>query len=263
MRLWVVLLAIAAAGPAAADTRFKAKPMTRGNVPPGKGQCEIRLQVDDHVEVTVRRDLVVIHTVAGQDARDDGSTCNIPLPGELPRGFNFQSLESRNEMHLAEAPSFRNDFAAVVEIRDAAPGFGRYRFRLTWDAGPISELQREEVGHRDDGFLANNALTFRGRGMGEVRINGSDPRRLQDATVDIDQAGKIAVSFRTDGPHPIVYTGFVMSRETGRLKADVATDDGKLRGSMFLSLDARQKVTSITLDATDGRDRLHLAWDKR
>jgi hypothetical protein len=32
---------------------------------------------------------------------------------------------------------------------------------------------------------------------------------------------------------------------------------------MFLSVDDRQNINSITLDATDGRDRLHLAWDRR
>ncbi|MGD0871232.1 MAG: hypothetical protein ABSB88_16900 [Bryobacteraceae bacterium] len=263
MRYWVILLAVLAAIPACADTRFRAKKMTRNDVPLGKGQCDIRLQVDGQVDVAVRGDMVVIHAISGQDARDDGSECNSPLPGHEPRGFNFQVVESRNEIRLAEPPSRRNDFGAMVQIRDSSRGFGRYHFRLSWETGPVSELRRDEPDRRDERFIWNNALNFRGRGMGEVRINGNGPRRLQDATVEVDRGGKIVVSFRSEGPRPVVFTGTVMGREEGRLKADVMTEDGRLHGPMYLSVDDRQNVTSITLDATDGQDRLHLGWDKR
>ena len=33
--------------------------------------------------------------------------------------------------------------------------------------------------------------------------------------------------------------------------------------SLTTSLDGRQNVNSITLDATDGRDRLRVNWDRR
>ena len=252
-----------AAIPACADTRFRARHMTRNDVPAGKGQCDIRLQVDGQVEVAVRGDMVIIHTISGQDARDDGSECNFPLPGREVRGFNFQAIESRNEMRLAEPPSGHNDFAAMVQIRDSSGGFGRYRFRLSWETGPVSELQREAAGRRDEGFTANNAINFRGRGLGEVRIDGNPSRRLQDATIDIDRGGRVVVSFRTEGPRPIVFTGSVIAREEGRLKGDMVTEDGRLHGPMFLSMDARQNIINITLEATDGQERLHLAWDKR
>ena len=41
--------------PALADTRFQIRRMTRDDVPLGKGQCDIRLQVDNEVEVAVRK----------------------------------------------------------------------------------------------------------------------------------------------------------------------------------------------------------------
>jgi hypothetical protein len=43
----------------------------------------------------------------------------------------------------------------------------------------------------------------------------------------------------------------------------MVTEDGRLHGPMFLSMDARQNIINITLEATDGQERLHLAWDKR
>ena len=58
------ILLLIAALPVLADTHFQARRMTRDDVPPGKGQCDIRLQVDGEVEVTVRGDLVDIRTIA-------------------------------------------------------------------------------------------------------------------------------------------------------------------------------------------------------
>jgi hypothetical protein len=129
---WGVVFLLAAL-PAVADTRFQIRRMTRDDVPRGKGQCDIRLQVDDQVEVSVQGDGVFIRTLSGQDARDDGSECNAPLPPQDVRGFNFEVKDSRGDIKLAEEPSRRNGGRAVVRIRDAPGGFGRYHFRLSWD----------------------------------------------------------------------------------------------------------------------------------
>ena len=107
--------------------------MTRNDVPLGKGQCDIRLQVDGEVEVSVRGQTVSIRTISGREARDDGSECNQPLPcrGDL-RGFNFEVIDKRGEIALLAQPSSRNGSAAIVRIRDSQSGEGRYHFRLSW-----------------------------------------------------------------------------------------------------------------------------------
>src|SRR2546421_7520859 len=94
------LMVLAAALPALADTRFQIRRMTRDDVPLGKGQCDIRLQVDNEVEVAVRRDLLTVRTISGRDARDDGSECNAPLPDRDLEAFNFEVKDSRNEIRL-------------------------------------------------------------------------------------------------------------------------------------------------------------------
>jgi hypothetical protein len=129
---WVVVCLLAAL-PAPADTRFQIRRMTRDDVPRGKGQCDVRLQVDGQVEVSVQGDGVFIRTLSGQDARDDGSECNAPLPPRDVRGFGFEVKDSRGDIKLVEEPSDRNGGRAVVRIRDSAGGFGRYHFRLSWD----------------------------------------------------------------------------------------------------------------------------------
>jgi len=122
----VALLILCAALPALADTRFQVRRMTRNDVPLGKGQCDIRLQVDNEVEVAVRRDQVSIRTISGRDARDDGSECNEPLPGRDFPGFNFQVMDSRNEIRMLAEPSPPKRF----HCHCAHPGF-------RWRRGPL------------------------------------------------------------------------------------------------------------------------------
>jgi hypothetical protein len=107
--------------------------MTRNDVPPGKGQCDLRLQIDNEAEVRVHGDMVSVRTLSGREAHDDGSECNEPLPaGPDLQGFNFEVRDSRGEIVLLSTPSRRNDYTAVVRIRDSASGAGRYHFRLSW-----------------------------------------------------------------------------------------------------------------------------------
>ena len=145
---WCVVFLLSAL-PALADTRFQIRRMTRDDVPRGKGQCDIRLQVDDQVEVSVQGDGVAIRTLSGQDARDDGSECNAPLPPRDMRGFNFEVKDSRGDIKLIEEPSDRNGGRTVVRIRDSPGGFGRYHFRLSWDLfGGGGDRRPEDRGDR-------------------------------------------------------------------------------------------------------------------
>ena len=268
-----MLFALCASLPALADTQFRIRQMTRNDVPPGKGQCDIRLQVDNEVEVSVRRDTVTIHTLAGRDPRDDGSECNAPLPDRNIEGFNFQVMDSRNEIRLVAEPSRRNNFTAVVHIRDSAGGEGRYHFRLSWvmggGGGPpegrrgLGSLPEERRGGGGPGFSWNNTIDFHGQGRGASAFNDLGEQRLLDVTVNIDRGGRILVSFRSERGRPLSFTGTVIASEGGRLKADVVSADQRLHGPMYISVDGRQNVNSITLEATDGRDRLRVNWDRR
>jgi hypothetical protein len=278
-RYSAALLMLCAALPALADTHFQARRMTRDDVPAGKGQCDIRLQVDNEAEVTVRGDLVAIHTISGRDPRDDGSECNAPLPDHDVAGFNFQVVESRNQIRLVAEPSRRNNFAAVVRIRDTDSGEGRYHFRLSWtmtgsDYGRPGTNERPPT-RRDDnfdrppstgGFSWNNSLSYRGNGSGTATMNNSGEMGLGEVTIEIDRGGKLVASFRTGERgrgRPIAFSGQILASEGGRWKADVMSDDRRLRGPMWISVDDKQQVNSVTLEATDGQDRMRLNWARR
>lgn len=256
--------------------------MTRNDVPLGKGQCDIRLFVDDEVEVSLRGDFVYLRTISGHDGRDDGSECNEPLPNRPVQGFRFEGIDGRGEVRLLSEPSRQTDYQAIVRIRDKDSGEGRYHFRLSWmitgdgapdrtfgrpddrdDRRPNDRDDRRDPDDRRGGLAWNNTLHFGGRGRGSSTTTGYGAQRLSDVNVDIDRGGKILVSFRTDSGRPLTFTGSVIDFDPGSVRADVATDDReRLRGSMYLSRNDRGEVYRIALDATNGEDRLHLDWDR-
>ncbi len=251
--------------------------MTRNDVPFGKGQCDIRLQVDNEAIITVQRDTVFIRTLSGREPFDDGSECNFPLPDRNLRGFGFEVKDQRGDIRLEEEPGFRNDFRAVVRIRDSAGGLGRYHFRLTWDAvdsgGRPGDRRDDRPGfdrpgdrREGPGFAWNSEVSFRGQGRGEAFISGGGAQRLFDCNVNIDRRGHIIVTFRAERGRTLAFSGQVVGREAGRLRADVMSDDRDLRvrGPMFISIDDRYRdVNSVSLEAAEGRDRLRLNWDRR
>jgi len=265
MKSAALLLAIAVL-PALADTRFQVRRVSRSNIPLGRGQCDIRLQVDSEVEVTVRGDMVDVHTLAGKDARDDGSECNAPLPAHPAGGFHFEVKESRNEIHLAAEPSVQNGFAAIVEIRDTSGGTGRYQFRLSWvmEANEVHRLEGSPDRPRaPPGFAWNNTISFRGNGRGEAWLNDFGPLPLAEVKIDIDQSGKVLCWFRSGRGRGFTFNGDVVAHEQNRWKADVMSDDHRYRGPLYFSVDPKGNIGSVSIDAGDGRDRMQLNWDRR
>jgi len=274
MRYCVIAAALLWSIPACADSRFRITIVPRPELPPGKGQCDIRLSVDNEVQVTLRRDQVMVRTVSGEDARDDGSDCNTPLPASDMQNFTVQPLDSRSEIHVLQRPSARDDYALVVRILDSAAGFGRYHFRVSWDASPNSTapdgpppFAKQTDADRPPtppGFVWNNAADYRGRGSGQAVLDGRG-QRLADVRADIDLGGKIVVSFATGpgrGGH-VYFTGSVMNREGARIRANMVTADQRLHGTMTLSVDEKNNVNSVTMNATDGQEHLRLTWDRQ
>lgn len=278
-RIGVIVLGAAFCLPALADTSFRLRRMNRNDVPVGRGQCDIRLQVDDEVEVAVRGESVFIRTVSGRDAYDDGnSECNMPLPDRPVSDFNFEVRDSRGDIRLVSEPSRRSNWAAVVLIRDSKGGLGRYHFRLTWDmrdpgptagGGGFGRPDFGRPGFGDDrpgrggpGFVWNNTLNFRGNGRGIATLSGFD-QRLGDVNVDIDRGGRVLVTFRGERGRELSFTGQVVAREGGRLRADVVSQDRRMRGPMMISVGDRENVNAISFEGGDGRDRMRLTWDRR
>ncbi len=135
--------------PAFADTRFPLRRLERNDAPRGRAQCVLRLQVDNQVEIVLDREQAFVRTLAGQDARDEGSGCSAMLPGGEVAGFNFEVLEKRGDVQLVEGPSRRNGGKVIIRVRDGQGGFGRYILRVSW-ALEGGEMRRDgDVGRGD------------------------------------------------------------------------------------------------------------------
>ncbi len=272
----VFCLVLCAALPLSADIQFHAA-SSPNSAPRGKGQCDIRLIVGGEVEVTVRGDWVQVRAIHGPEARDDGSQCSGPLPNSAPAAFSFDKKEGRGEVRLLEEPSTSSDYKAVVSIRNSGSSEEKYHFRLSWrldtgrgftdsghfdgDRNPIPSFDDE---HKGGGLAWNNTFHSAGHGKGTATTNGATPQILSAATVDIDRGGKILISFRTDHGNPLTFTGSMMAPEGQTLKAAVSSGHGgELQGPAYLSRDAKGAIYHITLDVTNGQNRLHLDWDRK
>lgn len=277
-RLFRLLLASAclAALPALADSRFQARRMTRGDVPFGKGQCDIRVRVDGEVEVSVRGDTVEVRNFRGRGATDAGSECNEPLPRN-PRDFRFDVRDSRGDIRLLTEPSPRSGGAAVVRIRDSEGGTGRYHFRLSWDITardrPPDNRDRDYRRERDRDYPRdrssdygeprwNRRLFFTGRGDGTYEHDRHARERIYNVVVRVEPNGSVSVSFDRERRGRLNFTGRVTRfRSDDEIVAEVTGGDGDiLRGSMHIYLYDNNRVRSIDMGGRDGRDVFNVRW---
>lgn len=159
--------------PAAADTSFTAKRMTRGDVPSGKGQCDIRFRVDNEVEVAIRGDRVDIRTIAGKDSRDEGSECNFPLPVGEVNNFRWEKRDGRGRVELMEEPTRRSGNRAIFNVRDPDGGDGRYHIRLNWDISGSSNVSSNRPGRGGSDSGRGGTSGNRGDGWGSTNSNNS------------------------------------------------------------------------------------------
>jgi hypothetical protein len=125
-------------------------------------------------------------------------------------------------------------------------------------------LLAEEQRPGPPGFSWNNTISYRGKGRGSASLNDLGEQRLSNVTVDIDRGGRITVGFRAERNRNLRFNGTVITREGGRLKAEVLYEDRRLRGTMLISVDDRKNtVDSITFEGGDSRDRMRLNWERR
>jgi len=255
MRLYRTFLPLLLALPAVADVQFHARPMTDAKIPRGKAQCEIRLMVDQQVEVSLHGDTIGVHTLTGADARDNGSECSAPLPGRVVDGFTMTVKKRHGEVRLVAEPSARNDFTATIFIHDNAAGESLYDLRISWST----------LSAAPPGITSNNAIQSAARGAGKAALNEAAPVPLGAVTVVIDRGSNIVVTFQIGRSGSAAFTGTVMSWEGGVLKMDGMADERFLHlpGPMYIYFDASKQVYKVAMDATNGQDQLRVSWERK
>ncbi|RPJ86828.1 MAG: hypothetical protein EHM18_04215 [Acidobacteria bacterium] len=89
-------------------------------------------KVDDEIVIMIRGSRASIRTVTGDQVRDDDYSFDSPLPRQELR-MNLKKVSGRGSVDLLEEPSRRNDYSAVVRIRDKKSGTDDYAFELRWE----------------------------------------------------------------------------------------------------------------------------------
>jgi len=149
-----------------------------------------------------------------------------------------------------------------VHIADSAGGEGRNHSgcRGRWAE---EEAPRKSGAAAGRGSVGTTPSTTAARGAVPRHSNNQGEERLLDVSVNVDRGGKILVSFpRRAGPAAAGVHGHGDRIGRRRLKADVVSEDRRLHGRCTFRWTGRQNVNSVTLEATDGRDRLRVNWDR-
>ena len=240
-----------------------------------QGRCDIRLQVDEAVEVLLHRDRIYWRVQRGRVPEDRGSAMTQPLPAGTFKSFRLEQKDGRGEIRLVEAPSADNGYTAVLRFQDSRGGTDRYHARLTWEwepasatttskPPPASRLPRRGSLPGTELFSSDNKpldytqdgsglLEFRGRVDGTVLFHVRGDR----ISAEVSSGKPVSVErFRFSQPLP----GAVIR------EINVAKEDG--RGTVVLierPASGNQFTATIRVeDPKGGDDRYHfrLTWKR-
>jgi hypothetical protein len=119
----LLLVGCVLAQPALAAGQFRARRARNWNERASEGRCEIRVWVDDEVNIFLQGDQLTFETVRGLPAREAGAECTQPMPdGAALADFQFKGIDGRGQVELIQAPERRNGYRAWVRIRDPKGG---------------------------------------------------------------------------------------------------------------------------------------------
>jgi len=88
--------------------------------------------VDDALEIRIQGDRISYRNLSGKGVRNVHA--EMPAYG-IPRDnveLRVQEREGRGDVYVAQQPTARNGYTAVIRITDPRPSFGFYDFDVTW-----------------------------------------------------------------------------------------------------------------------------------
>ncbi len=98
-----------------------------------KGRLDLRLQVDDTVEVRLQGDRIVWKTLKGTDGQDAGTEATQPFPMGPLRSLNVTKRDGRGQFVVMQQPTAENNFEMMLRLYDPKGGADRYHLRIDWE----------------------------------------------------------------------------------------------------------------------------------
>ena len=118
---------------------------------------------------------------------------------------------------------------------------------------------RDDGWNRDRDGRWNDEIRFTGRGDGNFNNFRGPDDRLYDCEVSVDRRGMVTVTFETARRTRLTFTGRLTRFDRDLIVADMS--GMRVRGSMEIRLNGRDRVTDISMSAS-GRDRFELRWHR-
>ncbi len=264
----------------------------------GQGEMNIRLRVDEEVEVAVRGDRVFIRTLSGRWAEERGSDMSAPIPLRNV-AVQFSKRSGRGRAWLVEQPNRGNRFTARFRISDPKGGDARYHIRLRysteswgWESRNATvPWQGNPATRRPSPAPVANAAWREpswGRPSTWSRLPGRtlDPRRRERVRdVHGRDGGRFEFRGRVDEEVLFFIRGNQVTAQTQfgrriqidrwsldeplpvgrRLRVRVDRRDGRGRVQLLEEPNARNNFTAVILvsDHRGGSDRYHFRLDWR
>lgn len=285
-------MALVAASPAMANTSFTVKAMTRGDVPSGQGQCDIRVRVDNEIELALRGNQVQTRTLSGSDTRDEGSECSAPLPVGTINNFRWEKRDGRGNIDLLEEPSSRNSMRAIFRVRDSEGGAGRYHIRIKWDLSGSTDSGGGRGGNSSWGNSGRDRDRGRGRdqnqgwgnsgnnnsgwgndsgwgnvtpptslsssGRGDVQWSGRQNLNATQSSVNVN-GNRATIRVNTSENRTVEFSGNVRSSSNGILEVDLdQSSEGAFNGVARIDYSNRNRLDRVDINGTAGRNRVRV-----
>ena len=96
------------------------------------GSLRWRGRVDDVIELEIRGDQLYERTISGQPVTDVSSRFNSFMPRRRVN-VNVEKLRGRGNVEVVEQPSSRNNFTAIIRLRDTKGGADDYEMEVYWN----------------------------------------------------------------------------------------------------------------------------------
>lgn len=124
--------------------------------------------VDDDMRVYIRAGNVQSHVASGSTTRR-GPRVDRDRP--LPRRegiLRVQLVDGRGRVHVMQQPSARNNYTAIVRVKDAYRGADNYRFVAFFD--PVDRYDRDDIGYGGEARSGDRVMHWTGTVDREIRI---------------------------------------------------------------------------------------------
>ena len=91
-----------------------------------KGQFDLRLRIDEEVEVLVRGGSIHYEVIGGREPCDDGSEYSQEIPRAIFKKFEVEKKDGRGNILVLETPSIQNEFHLKMRFIDRKGGEDGY-----------------------------------------------------------------------------------------------------------------------------------------